>query len=372
VGGAEKDGEDHSSDNRDQIAFSLDEKPRCLEIMAHDFKVPSAPRYRAVFRRLSIRGEEMAKICGVSIMSLYSYLDVFPRDPETFSKIPAEVLEAFLLLRCKNIYFYTSPPNHSVPWLWILANVFVADSLANLLDAYRDLGIKTYSIKVILDAGVDKYWRKPCSELPVDYDNSYWNVFWTSVDRIKSLAKEFGFFYEVTVPDYVDDYSSAWGGKHCLWIDNYTNIDRTLDNVFYILSQDKSVPWLLPAQGYEDVPQSILKAIEVYMESRLHKKYRIGLANLCTSKKASLIVKTIQLARELCNDCRYHVFGPSLTAIKKSIALSYLQPGDSWDSTAWTYPRGSGWSAKTADERIQYFLFYLRHIVDGFVGGGDA
>jgi hypothetical protein len=340
--------------------------------MARVFSVPSASKRRRVFSRASSSFKRYAEVCGIHPSTLYYYLDVFPKDPGKFSKIAAEVIEAFLLLRCKNIYFYTSPPNHSVPWLWILANVFVADSLANLLDAYRDLGIKTYSIKVILDAGVDKYWRKPCSELPVDYDNSYWNVFWTSVDRIKSLAKEFGFFYEVTVPDYVDDYSSAWGKKHCLWIDNYTNIDRTLDNVFYILSQDKSVPWLLPAQGYEDVPQSILKAIEVYMESRLHKKYRIGLANLCTSKKASLIVKTIQLARELCNDCRYHVFGPSLTAIKKSIALSHLQPGDSWDSTAWTYPRGSGWSAKTADERIQYFLFYLRHIVDGFVGGGDA
>jgi hypothetical protein len=340
--------------------------------MARVFSVPSASKRRRVFSRASSSLKRYAEVCGVHPSTLYYYLDLFPKEPEAFSRIPAEVVEAFLLLKCRSIYFYSVPPNHVVPWPWLLINVFTVNSLAGLLDRYRSLGIKTYQVQVVLDAGVDKWWRKPCSELPVDYDNSYWNVFWTSVDRIKSLAKEFGFFYEVTVPDYVDDYSSAWGRKHCLWIDNYTNIDRTLDNVFYILSQDKSVPWLLPAQGYEDVPQSILKAIEVYMESRLHEKYRIGLANLCTSKKASLIVKTIQLARELCNDCRYHVFGPSLTAIKKSIALSYLQPGDSWDSTAWTYPRGSGWSAKTADERIQYFLFYLRHIVDEFVGGGDA
>jgi hypothetical protein len=340
--------------------------------MAHDFKVPSAPRYRAVFRRLSIRGEEMAKMCGVSIMSLYSYLDVFPRDPEAFSKIPAEVLEAFLLLKCRGVYFYSTPPNHAVPWPWLLTNVFTVNSLADLLDRYRSLGIKTYQVQVVLDAGVDNWWRKPYEELLVDYDDSYWNTFWFSVDTVKSLRREFGFFYEVTVPDYVDDYSAAWGRKHCLWIDNCTNIDRTLENVFYVIEQDKKIPWLLPAQGFEDVPESILKAVEVYKSRNLHKRYRIGLANLCTSKKASVIVETIGLAREFCKDCRYHVFGPSLTAIKKAVVLGYMQPGDSWDSTAWTFPRGSGWSAKTVDERVHYFLFYLRHIVNGFVGGENG
>jgi hypothetical protein len=318
---------------------------------------------------MGIGRERLAEECMVSVKTLYKYVSVFG---DYVSSAPPEVLEAFLLLRCRGIRFYSSPPNHSVPWLWILTNVFVADSLADLLDAYRDLGIKTYSVKVILDAGVDKYWRKPCSELPTDYDDTYWNVFWASVDAIKKLHKEFWFFYEVVVPDYVDDYSSAWRRKHALWIDNYTNIDRTLENVFYILSQDKKVQWLLPAQGFEDVPESILKAIEVYRNHGLYKHYRIGLANLCTSKKATMIVETIRLAREFCKDCHYHVFGPSLTAIKKAIALNYLQPGDSWDSTAWTYPRGSGWSAKTVDERVHYFLFYLRHIVDGLRGGGDA
>jgi hypothetical protein len=335
--------------------------------MSHNLKVSSTSRRRAVFRRLSTSGEDIARMCGVTVRSLYSYLNVFPRDPKTFSKIPAEVLEAFLLLKCRGIHFYSSPPNH-VPWPWLLINVFTVDTLADLLDRYRSLGIKTYQIHVVLDAGVDKYWRKPYDELPTDYDDSYWNVFWSSVNTVKKLHKEFGFFYEVTVPDYVDDYSATWGRKHCLWIDNCTNIDRTLENVFYVIEQDK-IPWLLPVQGFEDVPESILKAIEVYVAHGVHRRYRIGLANLCTSKKASMIVETIRLAREFCKECRYHVFGPSLTAVKKSIVLGYLLPGDSWDSTAWTFPRGSGWSAKTVDERVHYFLFYLRHIIDGFVGG---
>jgi hypothetical protein len=340
--------------------------------MARGFSVPSASKRRRVFSRASSSFKRYAEVCGVHPSTLYYYLDPFPKEPEAFSKIPAEVIEAFLLLKCRGVYFYSTPPNHAVPWPWLLINVFTVNSLADLLDRYRSLGVKTYQVQVVLDAGVDRWWRKPYKELPIDYDDSYWNVFWISVDRIKSFVKEFGFFYEVTAPDYVDDYSATWGRKHCLWIDNYTNIDRTLENVFYIIEQDKKIQWLLPAQGFEDVPESILKAIEVYVAHGLHRRYRIGLANLCTSKKASMIVETIRLAREFCKECRYHVFGPSLTAIKKSITLGYMLPGDSWDSTAWTYPRGSGWSAKTVDERVHYFLFYLKHVVDGFVGGGSG
>jgi len=297
--------------------------------------------------------------------TLYLYLDVFPRDPEAFSKIPPDIVEAYLLLRCRGVRFYTSPPSHAVPWLWLLVNIFTVDSLADLLEIYKSIGIKTYALQVLVDAGVDRCWRKPCSNLAIDYDDSYWNTFWNAIDITKKLHREFGFYYEVTVPDYVDDYSSTWGKKHCLWIDSYTNIDRTLENVFYITPQDRNIQWLLPAQGFEDTPPSILKAIEVYVSQDLHKKYRIALANLCTSKKASLIVETVKLAREVCRECRYHVFGPSLTAIKKAIQLNYLRSGDSWDSTAWTFPRGNGWSAKTVNERIQYFLFYLKHIVEG-------
>jgi hypothetical protein len=338
--------------------------------MAHKVSAASpSTSYRSVFRRMGTGRERLARKCRVSVKTLYKYVSVFG---DLVSSAPPEVLEAFLMLKCRGIHFYSTPPNHAVPWLWLLINVFTVDTLADLLEAYRALGIKTYQIHVVLDAGVDRWWRKPYEELPIDYDDSYWNVFWISVDTVKSLRREFGFFYEVAVPDYIDDYSSAWGRKHCLWIDNATNIDRTLDNVFYILSQDKKIQWLLPAQGFGDVPGSILKAVEVYRNHGLYKRYRIGLANLCTSKKASLIVETIRFAREFCRDCRYHVFGPSLTAIKKAIVLGYMQPGDSWDSTAWTFPRGSGWSAKTLDERVHYFLFYLRHIIDGLRGDGDA
>jgi hypothetical protein len=329
--------------------------------------LPSASR-RVSLAKLVIGRERLAEECGVSVKTLYKYLNTLG---SYVSLAPAEVIEAFLLMKCRGIHFYTFPPGDT-PWLWLLVNVFTVDLLADLLELYRSLGIKTYAISVIVDSGVDRYWRKPCSAIHADYTEDYWNTFWSAVDKVKILRKEFGFFYEVVVPDYVDDYSSAWGKKHCLWIDNYTNIDRTLENVFYMIEQDKNIKWLTPAQGYEDVPESILKSIGVYVNHGLHKKYRIGLANLCTSKKTSVILETVRLAREVCKECRYHIFGPSLTAVKKSIALGYMQPGDSWDSTAWTFPRGNGWSCKSSRERVQYFLFYLRHVVEGLRGGGGA
>ena len=319
--------------------------------------------YRRVFKRLSRGAEEVARAFGVSPRSLYYYLDVFGRDPNEFSHIPSEVVEAFLLLKCRGISFYTLPPS-SIPWPWLMVNVFNLDSLADLLDDYKERGIKTYALQVILDAGVDKWWRKPREELPVDYTEDYWEAFWRAVDEAKGLRREFGFWLEVVAPDYPDDYSSAWGKKHCLWMDSYTNVDRTLENVFHVISQDGKVRWLLPAQGYEDVPESILRSVEAYVNCGLHRSYRIALANLCVSRRASTIVETIRLAREEFEECKYHVFGPSLTAVKKAISLGYLKGGDSWDTMAWTYPRSkSFWSAKSSEERTTYFLLYLKHVV---------
>jgi len=327
-------------------------------IVSHDHSVPRSRPLRGV--------RVLSRLLGIPKTSVSRWLHELAEDPEALINVHREVVEAYLLLKRHRLYFYTMPPNSTL-WPWILANVFVADVLGDLLESYRGAGIETTSIQVILDAGVDRYWRKPYTQLSIDYDCSYWTLFWEAVDGVKALSREFGFSFEVTVPDYVDDYSSVWRRKHCLWIDNHTNIDRTLENVFLILSQDRGVEWLLPAQGYEDVPQSILKSIEVYMNHNLHKRYRIGLANLCTSKKASIIVETIRLAREFCGECVYHIFGPSLTAIKNAVKHGILQPGDSWDSAAWTFPRGNGWSAKTSEERVAYFLFYLRHIAEALM-----
>uniref|UniRef100_A0A7J2U1V9 Uncharacterized protein n=1 Tax=Ignisphaera aggregans TaxID=334771 RepID=A0A7J2U1V9_9CREN len=99
--------------------------------------------------------------------------------------------------------------------------------------------------------------------------------------------------------------------------------------MFYIIEQDKKVLWLLPAQGYEDVPESILLPLEVYTSKGLHKRYRVGLANLCTTKSDKIVVETIRIAREFCKECNFHIFGAKLTAVAKAMEMHCLRHGDS-------------------------------------------
>ena len=149
-----------------------------------------------------------------------------------------------------------------------------------------------------------------------------------------------------------------------------------MENVFYIIEHDKSVNWLLPAQGYENIPESILLSLEVYVSHGLHKKYRIGLANLCTAKSDRVIVDTLRLAREFCSDCMFHVFEPKLTAVAKAVRMRYLKPGDSFDTFSWTFTRGGvyinrrgrqRYSAETKEERKFLFKSYLKRVSEALL-----
>jgi hypothetical protein len=290
-----------------------------------------------------------------------------------YHALPEEVLLALAVIRRTGIAFYTFPINADAPWLYLLTNVYEVDKVIEHVEHLKSVGISTSKVLIILDSGVERYWKRPCSEVAFDYDNDYWNRFWSAIDMLKSLRGRYWIFFEVTAPDYPDDYSRAWGRSHCLWIDNYTNVDRTLENVFYVIEQDRKVRWLLPAQGYEDVPESILLSLEIYLNQSLHKRYRIGLANLCTTKSDRVIVETIRIAREFCEECSFHIFGVRLTAVAKAIRMHYLKPGDSFDTFSWTFARGGvyvnrrgkqRYSAETVEERSYLFKLYLKRVAE--------
>ena len=278
---------------------------------------------------------------------------------------------ALAAIRKTGIAFYTFPINADVPWLYLLVNVYEVGKVVEHIEYLKSLGVDTSKVSIILDSGVERYWKKPCNNVAFDYDDDYWNMFWNATDMLKSLRNRYWVFFEVTVPDYPDDYTRYWGKQHCLWVDNYTNIDRTLENVFYIIDHDKKVRWLLPAQGYENIPESILLPLEVYMSQGLHKRFRIGLANLCTTKSDEVIVNTLRFAREFCRECSFHVFGPKLIAVAKAVKMHYLKPGDSFDTFSWTFTRGGVYvnrrgrqkhSAETKEEREFLFKSHLRRV----------
>jgi hypothetical protein len=282
-----------------------------------------------------------------------------------------DILIALAATRRAGIAFYTFPINADVPWLYLLTNVYEVDKVVEHVEHLKSFGINASKISIILDSGVERYWKKSCRDVAFDYDDDYWNRFWNAVDLLKSLRSEYWLFFEVVIPDYPNDYTKHWGKQHCLWVDSCTNIDRTLENAFYIIEHDKKVLWLLPAQGYEDVPESILLPLEVYVSHGLHKKYRIGLANLCTAKSDSIIVNTLKLSREFCRECSFHVFGAKLTAVAKAVKMHYLKPGDSFDAFSWTFARSGvyvnrrGWqrySAEAREEREFLFKQYLKRV----------
>jgi hypothetical protein len=321
---------------------------------------------------MSMSFREIARLLNISWSSFMRWL----RGLGNYRALPEDVLTALATIRRTGIAFYTFPINTDVPWLYILTNVYEVNKVVKYIEYIKSLGVNTSKISIVLDSGVERYWKKSCREVAFDYSDEYWNTFWSAVDMLKSLRNEFWIFFEVTVPDYPDDYSRAWGKQHCLWVDNHTNIYRTLENVFYIIEHDKSVKWLLPAQGYENVPESILLPLEVYVSHGLHKRYRIGLANLCTTKSDSIIVNTLRLAREFCRECGFHVFGAKLTAVEKALKNHYLKPGDSFDTFSWTFTRGGvyvnrrgrqRYSAETKEERELLFKSYLRRVADALL-----
>jgi len=288
-----------------------------------------------------------------------------------YSALPEEVLIALAAIRKAGIAFYTFPINTGVPWLYLLINVYEVSKVVRYVENIKSLGLNVSKVSIILDSGVERYWKKSCKEVAFDYNDEYWNLFWNAIDLLKSLRNEYWVFFEVTVPDYPDDYTRAWGRWHCLWVDNYTNIDRTLENVFYVIEHDKKVQWLLPAQGYETISESILLSLEVYTNQGLHKRYRIGLANLCTAKSDRVVVETTRIAREFCKECSFHVFGAKLIAVAKAVKMYYLKHGDSFDTFSWTFTRSGvyvnrrGWqrySAEIREEREFLFKQYLKKI----------
>ena len=84
---------------------------------------------------------------------------------------------------------------------------------------------------------------------------------------------------------------------------------------------------------------------------------------------------SVNFARELCNDCNFHVFRAKLTAVTRAVKMHYLRHGDSFDAFSWTFTRSgvyvnrSGWqrySAETREEREFLFKQYLKRVAKTF------
>ncbi|RLG82026.1 MAG: hypothetical protein DRO40_08555, partial [Thermoprotei archaeon] len=164
----------------------------------------------------------------------------------------------------------------------------------------------------------------------------------------------------VTVPDYPDDYHHK-----ALWINNkITNIERTLLNVEHALTNYSDINWVIPVQGWNNNPFSVVRSIMYYEEWGILKKYNYyGIANLCVSKKCSIIESTIKLAYPYLRNKKIHVFGIAINCLKNIKNYIY-----SFDSVAYTRPvsrlkkLGYNYSAKNYKQRELYFYEWIKSV----------
>jgi len=234
------------------------------------------------------------------------------------------------------VKFYTLPP---IPWRWVLINAHKP----NL--SYIRRHWKTIE-SVIIDSGVEIFRDPKVKDYPDGWIGRLIGIY----NAVRTYVKTAW----VTVPDYPDDYHPK-----ALWIGDKTNIERTIDNIVRVLDSYPDVNWLIPIQGHNKAPHSIAQSIRYLDElGVLDNRDYYAIANLCVEPQTALIVKTVSLARSLLPNKKLHVFGVKLRALR---FIGHLI--DSFDSFAWTRPvKTRGHSAKTSQERLAYFMDWLKRL----------
>jgi len=231
------------------------------------------------------------------------------------------------------VKFFTYPPK---PYPYVIVN-----------SNKPQFSMVKYAKEVIVDSGVEIFRNPNVKDYPRNHVNKMLKIY----SRIKQFVRDVW----IVVPDYPDDYHPK-----SLWIDeNRTNIERTIDNILNYTEKYKNVNWIIPVQGHNKKPESILRSINLLKEFGIIDKFDyFAIANLCVESDVEIMYRTIKLARENLRDKKLHVFGLRLNALKKIYPLI-----DSFDSMAWTRPVDSSlnanFSCKNKEQRIRFFDRWL-------------
>jgi len=247
------------------------------------------------------------------------------------------------------VKFFTTPPR---PYPYILINVI-----------HPSFSFLRHAEEVIIDSGVEIFRDPSVKDYPRNHIIRVLRVY-AKVRQSAPRARVW-----VVVPDYPDDYH-----PQNLWLsERYTNIERTVENVLNYTERYRSIPWLIPIQGWSKKPESVLRSIDLYREYGILDKFEYyAVGNLCVENDVNIMYRTLRIVREALPDKRIHVFGLHLRALRKVFWLI-----DSFDSTAWTRPvdssLGANYSCKTTGERIKFFERWLEKynkIINSMAGSG--
>ena len=232
--------------------------------------------------------------------------------------------------------FYTLPP-FEVFWENIIINAHRPEIGLKYL---RRWGRKVKN--VIIDSGVEIFRDRNVTDYPIGHIKHMVIIY----HQVRQLCPNAHVM--LVCPDYPDDYH-----PQALWLsEDYTNIERTVDNVIYCVENYPDIPWIIPIQGHYRKPRSILRSLKLLWDIFERYSY-VALANLCVERRFEIVKRSYNLVRFYLPRHKIHIFGLDLDYAKR------LRPY-SFDSLAYTYPRQSGrWSCKNKEERITYFNLYI-------------
>lgn len=152
------------------------------------------------------------------------------------------------------------------------------------------------------------------------------------------------------VPDYPDIRR-----EHNISEFTMDNVEKSKEMIerFYDAKNPTHVPVI---QGYKDDPDSFVEYIDWFKTNHdLPESNAIAIGTICKAGRKKATVEVVTNIRNAFPDLHIHAFGLKLTHFDKVYHLI-----DSWDSMAWTFPRGRGrGSAKNKVEKIQYFYDYM-------------
>ena len=233
------------------------------------------------------------------------------------------------------VRFYTLPPlKIDYPYLFV---------------TFRQRGelFKRRFDHAIMDSNVGLFFfHMKLSDYPPKFLERY-----VYVARIVSEAFDGRIF--ITIPDYPADYYV--NGKPTP--SSVDNVERTLRNIERFIGIG-GVNWLPVIQSrYMDTFSFI------YSCNRLREIVggdypQIAIGTICKCGNVKWITYCCKYARKIFPGSWIHAFGLTLKVLPH--VKRYI---DSWDSTAWTFPRTHGrWSCKNVDEAVRYFMEYMSRI----------
>lgn len=231
--------------------------------------------------------------------------------------------------------FHSLPPS-GVAWPYLLVNPL----------NYRELYRREFDL-AILDSGVEWFRTNPAAR---DYPEKFLEN-WK--EKAKLLARQFDGRLWVTIPDYPDDYHPGQG-----------SIEKTVKNIEDFLTVD-GVNWLPSIQAKFIIEKGRLRLLKLHLyqaiqqsEKVLGSHPRIAVGSVCKSRHLDDIMFALSAVRHSFQSQQVHAFGLTATGIQKTSPLI-----DSWDSSAYTFPRGKGrGQATTREQKVSYWFDYLRVI----------